>query len=144
MFRTPAFPAGSGPDYVNAAAALEWTGTAAELLARCQEIEGQFGRTRTHRWEARVLDLDLLAFGPAIEPDTKTEAHWRNLPPEQARVETPDRLILPHPRMAERAFVLVPLMDIAPDWVHPALGLSVKEMCGALPAADLDEISPLP
>ena len=76
-------------------------------------------------------------------PDPQTEARWRELSPERARVETPQQLIVPHPRLAERAFVLVPLMDIAPDWVHPVLGLSVRQMCAALPAADRDQIIPI-
>ena len=56
---------------------------------------------------------------------------------------TPDRLILPHPRLQDRAFVLVPLSDVAPDWVHPRLGLTVGQMLAALPDADREAVRPL-
>jgi len=143
LYRTPAMPAGSGPDFVNAAAAIEWTGSPAELLSRLQDVEHEFGRTRTHRWEARVLDLDLLAMGDLVWPDSQTEAHWRGLSFDEARVQTPSSLILPHPRMAERAFVLVPLRDVAPHWRHPVTTLTVTEMCAALSPESVAEISPL-
>ncbi|MEM9320368.1 MAG: 2-amino-4-hydroxy-6-hydroxymethyldihydropteridine diphosphokinase [Pseudomonadota bacterium] len=143
LYATPAFPAGSGPEFVNAAAAMPWQGTAPELLRALHKIEASAGRTRTHRWEARILDLDLLAFGDSIHPDPETEAYWRLMPPDQAQTQTPTSLILPHPRLAERAFVLVPMAEIAPDWRHPATGLSVREMCNALSPEARAEIRPL-
>ena len=123
--------------------ALPWVGTADELHVELAKIEERFGRTRENRWAPRVMDLDLLAFGDAVLPDPETEAYWRGLTADRARVETPHQLIVPHPRLAERAFVLVPLMDIAPDWVHPVLGRSVRQMCAALPAAERDQIIPI-
>ena len=57
--------------------------------------------------------------------------------------EAPTGLILPHPRMQDRAFVLVPLADVAPDWVHPRLGQSVRQMLAALPMADREAVKPL-
>jgi 2-amino-4-hydroxy-6-hydroxymethyldihydropteridine diphosphokinase len=56
----------------------------------------------------------------------------------------PDRLIVPHPRVQDRAFVLVPLMDVAPDWCHPVLRLTVRQMASALPAAARAEVVRLP
>ena len=55
----------------------------------------------------------------------------------------PDRLILPHPRMQDRGFVLLPLAEVAPDWRHPLIGQTVREMLEALPAAALEGIAPL-
>lgn len=144
LYHTPAFPKGSGPPFVNAAVQLQWSGTATDLLAILHEIEEAFGRTRTHRWEARVMDLDLIGLGDVILPDPQTRASWANLPPERAAEMVPDQLILPHPRLADRGFVLVPLADIAPDWRDPATGVSVAQMLAARPALELAEILPVP
>ncbi len=143
LFRTPAFPAGSGPDFVNAAMRVEWRNGAEALLSALHDIEEEFGRTRTARWEARVMDLDLIGFGDAVLPDAETRAKWAALPPEDAGRVVPDGLIVPHPRLAERPFVLVPLADVAPDWVNPATGLSVTTMLEALGDDALAEVQPL-
>lgn len=145
FYATPCFPAGAGPDYVNAAAVLDAGAEAdpASLLARLQKIESDFGRERTFRWGMRTLDLDLLALGDSVLPDVATQDAWRNLAPEAQARAAPALLILPHPRVQDRAFVLVPLADVAPDWVHPRTGLTVREMLAALPAADRDAVKPL-
>lgn len=143
LYRTPAFPAGSGPDFVNAAVALDWGGTPEALLALLHGIEAEFGRTRNARWEARMMDLDLIALGARVLPDAATHARWAALPPERAAVEAPGELILPHPRLAERSFVLVPLADVAPDWRHPVTGRDVRRMLADRPAAERAEIRPI-
>jgi 2-amino-4-hydroxy-6-hydroxymethyldihydropteridine diphosphokinase len=89
------------------------------------------------------LDIDLLAVGDSVLPDAGMQDLWRNLSPEAQAREAPTGLILPHPRMQDRAFVLVPLADVAPDWVHPRLGQSVRQMLAALPMADRDAVKPL-
>jgi 2-amino-4-hydroxy-6-hydroxymethyldihydropteridine diphosphokinase len=76
-------------------------------------VEHRFGRVRRERWEARVLDIDLL--------------DYRGL------VSAGPAPILPHPAMAERAFVLLPLRDLVPGWRHPVSGLTVGELIAALP-----------
>ena len=136
LYRTPAFPEGSGPDFVNAAATVAWHGSAAALLAILHEIEAALGRTRRTRWEARVMDIDLIALGAEVWPDAQTQQGWADLSVEHAAHQAPDQLILPHPRMAERSFVLVPLADVAPNWCHPLTGLSVAQMLAARPAAE--------
>ena len=145
LYVTPCFPSGAGPDYVNAAALLqvEENVTAKGLLSRLHEIEAMFGRQRLQRWGMRTLDIDLLAFGNAILPDQATHTEWRNLDPASQINRTPDQLILPHPRLQDRAFVLLPLAEIAPHWRHPLLNKSVMEMLAEIPADDLAEIHPL-
>lgn len=109
-------------------------------LARLHDIEASFGRIRGKRWSARILDLDLLALGDHVVPDHATYEEWAALPLKEQKERTPDELILPHPRMAERAFVLVPLADVAPDWVHPVTGRTAMEMRDALNPNDLAAI----
>jgi 2-amino-4-hydroxy-6-hydroxymethyldihydropteridine diphosphokinase len=142
LYQTPCFPAGSGPDYINAAACMTLRNAAApdHVLAQLHAVEARFGRIRSERWAARTLDIDLIAADDAVLPDAATQAHWRNLPLAEQMRQTPDRLILPHPRLQDRAFVLVPLTEVAPNWQHPALGLTVAEMLAALPAADRAEV----
>jgi 2-amino-4-hydroxy-6-hydroxymethyldihydropteridine diphosphokinase len=145
LFATPCFPAGAGPDYVNAAAALQTDAAddLASIMARLHAVEARFGRKRLQRWGMRTLDMDLLAVGDSVLPDAVTQDRWRLMPAEAQIRATPDRLILPHPRLQDRAFVLVPLADVAPDWVHPRTGLTVREMLAALPAEDREAVKPL-
>jgi 2-amino-4-hydroxy-6-hydroxymethyldihydropteridine diphosphokinase len=91
----------AGPDYVNAVVEIETRLSAPELLAQLQTIERKAGRERPHRNAPRTLDLDLLLFGAA-------------------RIDSA-ALQVPHPRMQQRAFVLVPLAEIAPERVSPEL-----------------------
>jgi 2-amino-4-hydroxy-6-hydroxymethyldihydropteridine diphosphokinase len=90
---------GDGPDYINAVAELRTQQPPAALLESLQAIEQRFGRERPYRNAPRTLDLDLLLYG-------------------QRRIDTPT-LVVPHPRLAERAFVLLPLAEIAPDLALP-------------------------
>lgn len=143
FFATPCFPAGAGPDYVNAAVALQTGLPPAALLDRLHDIEAGFLRERVQRWGMRTVDLDLLAYDQVILPDLAGYSRWRALPPEEQIRATPDELILPHPRIQDRAFVLVPMLDVAPDWEHPVLRKSVRSLCSALPAAERDAIRPL-
>lgn len=143
LWRTPAFPKGAGPDFVNACAMVESALAPAELLARLHDIESDMGRVRTTRWGQREIDIDLLAHGGSILPDPATQRAWMDLPPEQQRIQAPEALILPHPRLHERGFVLVPMAEVAPDWVHPVLGKTVLAMRDALDPAEIDQIQRL-
>jgi 2-amino-4-hydroxy-6-hydroxymethyldihydropteridine diphosphokinase len=142
---TPCFPAGAGPDYANAACVLDvGNHDAASILALLHRVEDRFGRRRAQRWGMRTMDLDLLALGDSVYPDRATQERWTALPAaDQARL-APDGLVLPHPRLQDRAFVLVPLAQVAPSWRHPVTGRTVAEMLAALPLADRDAVVPLP
>lgn len=96
------------PDYINACALIEVELAPQELLNILLKIEAQFGRIRRERWGSRTLDLDLLLFDDLI---LKTST-----------------LQLPHPRMTERAFVLVPLAEIAPNWIEPVSGKAIAQL----------------
>jgi 2-amino-4-hydroxy-6-hydroxymethyldihydropteridine diphosphokinase len=96
------------PDYLNACAILETDLEPAALLHTLQQIEHHFGRVRQERWGARTLDLDLLLFNNRIFKTNELE--------------------LPHPRMRERAFVLVPLAEIAADWIDPISQRAIADL----------------
>jgi 2-amino-4-hydroxy-6-hydroxymethyldihydropteridine diphosphokinase len=105
------------PDYLNGCAIATTNLSPHELLAILQKIELQFGRIRTEYWGARTLDLDLILYGDSI-------------------LDTPD-LQIPHPKMRERAFVLVPLAEIAPDWIEPLSQLSIKKLLTTIDYSDI-------
>lgn len=108
------------PDYINAVAAYETELSAHDLLTVLQAIEKQQGRTRTtKRWGPRTLDLDLLLYGSHV-------------------ISTP-RLIVPHPEMFKRNFVLYPLADIAPDLIMPD-GVNLQTLLANCPTTGLIKI----
>ena len=142
IFATPAFPKGAGPDYANGAVFFRTVLCAQALLSKLHQIEADIGRVRDQRWGARAVDLDLLFLGNMVLPDAQTQTAWRGLPLSDQIEATPDQLILPHPRLQDRAFVLVPLAQVAPDWVHPLTGQTVIQMRDALPDDDIASVRP--
>lgn len=140
FYKTPAFPAGSGPDYVNACAKVKSADAAEAILATLHRVEMHFGRTRDARWASRGLDLDLLAVGAQVLPDAQTHAAWRSMPLEAQMERFPEGLLLPHPRLHERGFVLIPLADVAPEYVDPVSGQAIAALIAALPQAEKDAI----
>lgn len=138
FYATECYPAGAGPDYVNAAALLTTSLTAATLLVELHKVEHSMGRERVQRWGQRTLDLDLLAYNDEVSPDLATYSHWEKLPLEQQKTTAPQQMILPHPRMQDRAFVLVPMADVAPDWQHP---VTRRTTCQMLADLDVNEVA---
>jgi 2-amino-4-hydroxy-6-hydroxymethyldihydropteridine diphosphokinase len=100
------------PNYVNGCAILETELLPEDLLQILLKIEQQFGRIRQERWGPRILDLDILLYGDLI-------------------LEMPN-LTIPHPRMNERAFVLVPLAEIASDWIEPVSRQTILQLSQAI------------
>ena len=105
-YETAPVPASDQPSYVNGVARMEGKADPQSLLESLQRLEQAYGRVRGDANAARTLDLDIIAMG------------------EQVR--TGSDPILPHPRMHMRAFVLMPLLDVAPDWRHPGSGIPAK------------------
>jgi 2-amino-4-hydroxy-6-hydroxymethyldihydropteridine diphosphokinase len=140
FFQTPAFPAGNGPDYVNSVVRAQTSLTAQELMDVLHNIETQLGRERKQRWGARNIDIDLLDYDGRILPTRKAYNKWRGLPLELQKTEWPDELVLPHPRIQDRGFVLVPLKAVARDWVHPVTGENIDTLIGQIDRSELLEI----
>jgi 2-amino-4-hydroxy-6-hydroxymethyldihydropteridine diphosphokinase len=113
-------PAAEQPPYVNGVVEVSAALSSPALLQVLHAVEDEFGRVRTAPNAPRTLDLDLIARGSAV-------------------VCEPSGLVLPHPRMHLRAFVLKPLAELAPQWRHPILDLSTLELLAALPAGQVAE-----
>ncbi|MEY2977281.1 MAG: 2-amino-4-hydroxy-6-hydroxymethyldihydropteridine diphosphokinase [Prochlorotrichaceae cyanobacterium] len=111
------------PDYLNACALLQVTHAPHPLLQILLDIERKFGRVRRERWGPRLLDLDLILYGQEI-------------------IDTPD-LQVPHPRMRERSFVLVPLADIAPDWFDPVTGKRIEDLAAIVDRGGVHRYRPI-
>lgn len=132
FYRTPALASYIQPDYVNSVAVVEAADPPQALLDKLHRLEAHFGRVRRERWGPRTLDLDLLDFrGEVIVPTGPTgrEAGAGTLP-----------LALPHPGISKRAFVLLPLRDVAPDWCHPVTGRSVGDLIAGLPREEVQAV----
>jgi len=124
LWQSPAWPPGSDqPDYINACAEVSFEGegqknNARALLDILHAVEAELGRKRTVKNAARPLDLDLLDFrGQVIEDDRG--------------------MIVPHPRMLSRGFVLFPLSEVAQDWRDPVNGINLTDWIARLPLADV-------
>lgn len=117
FYRTKPVGPANQPDYVNAVCRISTTRDPTALLTVFKQLERAAGRGKGRQWGPRPLDLDLLDFKGRVHqwPGTHVTGPRR-------------RLVLPHPELHNRAFVLRPLLDVAPDWRHPVLGLTAKKM----------------
>jgi len=108
IYITKAWGVENLPDFQNQVVLLETQLSAYDLLRSLLRIETEMGRKRSGKWLSRVIDLDILFYNSVV-------------------VETAE-LIIPHPRLAERNFTLVPLMEICHDMIHPVLGMTIEEL----------------
>ena len=121
LWRNPAWPPDKGyPDYLNGVMEVAFDGAAHELLSCLQELETEAGRVRMARNSPRELDIDILDF--------------------HGEIMTSDMLTLPHPRLSYRAFVIVPLAEVSPNWVHPVTGQDISQLLGALEPSDFSSM----
>ena len=119
LYRSAPVPVSDQPWFVNAVIAVTTGLAPRELIALLHRVEARFGRERREPNGARTLDLDLLAYDERTQPGGNGEP------------------ILPHPRLAQRAFVLLPLAEVAPDWRHPVIGDTVERLIAALPPGQI-------
>ena len=114
LFETAPVPVSDQPWFINGVLHVKTDMKPADLLKALHNIEHEFGRVRMVRNEARILDLDLIDYDGMVFDD--------------------EALLLPHPRMHQRAFVLLPLQDVMADWHHPISNKSIEDLINEMPA----------
>jgi 2-amino-4-hydroxy-6-hydroxymethyldihydropteridine diphosphokinase len=119
-FKSAPVPISDQPWYINGVVGIDTDLEPAELISLLHNIEDQFGRVRSAKNAARTLDLDIIAYGDLI-------VGWNE--------ENNNDLVIPHPRLNERAFVLLPMLEIVPKWCHPVLKLTLNEMISGIDPA---------
>jgi 2-amino-4-hydroxy-6-hydroxymethyldihydropteridine diphosphokinase len=120
FYESPAWPDPADPPFVNAVAAVETSLQPVEILAVLHGVETEFGRLRSAPNAPRTLDIDLLDADGAVVTEGVT---------------------LPHPRIAARAFVLVPLAEVAPGWRHPVTGQGVADLLAGVDRAKVKKLA---
>lgn len=123
-YETAPVPPSAQPNYINGVARFEGTPEPGWMLAQLHAVEAAAGRVRGEANAARTLDLDIIDIGGLVR-------------------DAPDP-VLPHPRAHQRAFVLLPLAEVAPHWVHPRLHRPVDDLIRALPAQEVRPLQPRP
>jgi len=122
VYETPPWGYEQQPKFLNQVIEVETELTPSDLLAYVKEIERKIGRKGTFRYGPRSIDIDILFYDDLVV----------NTPP----------LIIPHAQIAERAFVLVPLADIAPDYLHPILGMTIENLLSSVEQGGIKLFSP--
>lgn len=117
VYETPPWGKTDQSPFLNCVLEIDTSFTPQMLLETLREIERQLGRERKEKWGPRTIDLDILLYGDEI-------------------INTTD-LTIPHPRMSQRAFVMIPLIEIAPDLIHPVFKKTMKELADLLPKENM-------
>jgi 2-amino-4-hydroxy-6-hydroxymethyldihydropteridine diphosphokinase len=123
-WHSPAWPNPADPAYINGVIEVETALAPSAMLEEMHRVETELGRTRLARWESRTLDLDLIDYRGLCQTDDT-------------------RLLLPHPRAVDRAFVLLPLREIAPAWADPVGGAHIDALIEALDVGDIEAMHKL-
>lgn len=133
FYQTEPVPKSDQPDFINCVVVGKTDHKALEILEVCQSIEQSFERARSTRWGARTLDIDIINYDNQIVPSIGA---WRAVADKMnADTEMP-RLVLPHPFMHQRAFVLKPLCDLTPGWRHPVYNRTAADLLAEQPEQD--------
>ena len=122
LYETPPWGVEDQPAFLNMALKAQTGLTPDALREHVKQIEAEVGRIPSYHWGPRLIDIDILLYGDSI-------------------VDTPD-LVIPHPQMHKRPFVLVPLVSIAPDAIHPLLGYSIRELVRHVDTSGISVVSP--
>ena len=128
FWESKSYPDKDQPNFINAVCKVYSELEPKYILSQLKCIEKMLGRKFNKRWGNRVLDLDLLSFGFDILPNKVIFNKWYKMPLKQQLSCQPNELILPHPRIQDRLFVLIPMNEVAPEWIHPILNKSPKEL----------------
>lgn len=128
FWESKSYPDKTQPNFINAVSEVSANLNPYQFLGVLKEIEIMFGRKKNKRWGNRVLDLDILSSSSLIIPNLLVLNKWIKMPLLQQTKVQPGKLILPHPRIQDRLFVLKPLSELSPNWVHPVLNKSILEL----------------
>lgn len=125
LYQTAPIPASDQPDFINAVISAETELTADELITLFQKIEIGCGRKPAERWSARTLDIDLLAYSNSVLPNDDI---WHQVVGSSDPAAILKEPVVPHPRLHKRAFVIIPLLEIEPNWKHPVTSKTPGQM----------------
>ena len=128
FWESRSYPDKSQPNFINAVSEVHSELNPYQILHELKTIETKMGRKNNTRWGNRVLDLDIIGSGSIILPNNFEFNKWLKMPLHKQIKIQPDELILPHPRIQDRLFVLKPLDEVDPNWTHPVLNKTSFEL----------------
>ena len=128
FWESRSYPDRTQPDFINAVVEVHSELNPYQILLELKNIEKKMGRKNKTRWGSRILDLDIIGSGSIILPNNFEFNKWLKMPLHKQIKIQPDELILPHPRIQDRLFVLNPLNEVAPHWTHPVFNKTPLEL----------------
>ena len=128
FWESRSYPDKNKPNFINAVSEVLSDLNPYEILYELKTIETKMGRKNNTRWGNRVLDLDIISAGSIILPNSNVFNEWLKMPIQKQIKNQPNELILPHPRIQDRLFVLNPLNEVDPHWTHPVFKKTPLEL----------------